>query len=113
MENKTYNTLSEFWPFYLSEHSHRLNRTFHFIGSTFALIFIFMAIKSMDVYFLLAALFSGYGFAWIGHFVIQKNRPATFIYPFKSFISDWKMYFYILTFQIDKELKKYSIESQG
>ncbi|HMV45005.1 MAG TPA: DUF962 domain-containing protein, partial [Leptospiraceae bacterium] len=81
MENKTYNTLAEFWPFYLSEHSHKTNRLLHFIGSTFALLFIFMAIQSSDLYFLLVALFSGYGFAWIGHFVIEKNRPATFIYP--------------------------------
>ena len=62
--------------------------------------------------FLLAALFSGYGFAWIGHFVVEKNTPATFKYPLKSFISDWRMYFAILTFQIDKEMEKYSIKNK-
>lgn len=111
-QNKTYNTLNEFWPFYLSEHANPVNRRLHFIGSTFSLIFIVMAILSLDAYFLLAALFSGYGFAWIGHFVIEKNRPATFKYPFKSFISDWRMYISILTFQIDKEMEKYSIKNK-
>jgi hypothetical protein len=112
-ENKTYTTLQEFWPFYLSEHSNPVNRRLHFIGSTFALIFFIMAIISLDWYFLLAALFSGYGFAWIGHFVIEKNRPATFKYPVKSFISDWRMYFAALTFQIDRELEKYGITSKA
>ncbi len=71
-----------------------------------------MAIISLDWYFLLAALFSGYGFAWISHFIIEKNRPATFKYPVKSFISDWRMYFATLTFQIDKELERYGIASK-
>lgn len=111
-QNKTYNTLNDFWPFYLSEHSHPVNRRLHFIGSTFSLIFMVMAILSLDAYFLLACLFSGYGFAWIGHFVVEKNTPATFKYPLKSFISDWRMYISILTFQIDKEMEKYSIKNK-
>jgi|JI9StandDraft_1071089.scaffolds.fasta_scaffold00838_18 hypothetical protein len=111
-QNKTYNTLNDFWPFYLSEHSHPVNRRLHFIGSTFSLIFMVMAILSLDAYFLLAGLFSGYGFAWIGHFVVEKNTPATFKYPLKSFVSDWRMYISILTFQIDKEMEKYSIKNK-
>jgi hypothetical protein len=40
----------------------------------------------------LAALLSGYAFAWVGHFFFEKNRPATFKYPFYSFAGDWVMY---------------------
>jgi hypothetical protein len=109
-ENKTYNTLNEFWPFYLSEHANLVNRRLHFIGSSFALIFLAISIINLDWHFLLAGLFSGYGFAWIGHFVIEKNRPATFKYPVMSFISDWRMYFATLTFQIDKELAKHGVK---
>jgi hypothetical protein len=111
-ENKEYKTLEEFWPFYLSEHSHPVNRRFHFIGSFFALFFILSFVISLEFAYLLFALFIGYGFAWIGHFVIEKNRPATFKYPFKSFVSDWKLFYYTLTFQIDKELKKFNIQNK-
>lgn len=109
---KEFKTLEEFWPFYLNEHSSRINRGFHFVGTSFAIFFLIIFFSSFDFLFLNYAFVSGYFFAWIGHFFIQKNKPATFKYPFKSFISDWKMYFYILTFQIEKELKKYSIVSK-
>ena len=40
---------------------------------------------------LLALPLVGYGFAWVGHFVFEKNRPATFKYPLYSFMGDWVM----------------------
>lgn len=89
---KKYNSLKEFFPFYLEEHSHPVNRALHFIGSSLALGCILSFLVSFKVYILGLALVSGYLFAWIGHFFIQKNRPATFHYPFYSFISDWIMY---------------------
>lgn len=112
MEKTEFKTLAEFWPFYLGEHSNKLNRVLHFIGSSFGLFFLVQFFLTLNFYFLLYGLTSGYAFAWIGHFFIQKNKPATFKYPIKSFISDWRLFFYTLTFQIDKELKKYSITSK-
>ncbi|PJZ25245.1 hypothetical protein CH352_10590 [Leptospira hartskeerlii] len=109
-ENKKYETLQEFWPFYLREHSNKMNRIFHFIGTTCALVFIVSAIFYLNAWYLLGALFSGYLFAWIGHFFLEKNRPATFIYPFKSFVSDWRMYFYTITGQLGKELEKAGVK---
>ncbi|EKS06580.1 DUF962 domain-containing protein [Leptospira santarosai] len=103
---KTYATFKEFWPFYLGEHSHPVNRALHFIGTSFAIGWILTAIANFDPLYILAGLFSGYFFAWIGHFFVEKNRPATFTYPIKSFMGDWVMYFYILTGQIGKELEK-------
>lgn len=55
---------------------------------------------------MIPGLINGYAFAWIGHFFIEKNRPATFQYPFKSFLCDWIMLFYVLTGQIGKHLEK-------
>lgn len=107
-----YRTLQEFWPFYLYEHSSATNRWLHFVGSSIGLILLILALISANYWLLLAALVSGYAFAWIGHFGIEKNRPATFQYPLKSFVSDWRMWYCMLSGKIDSELKKYGIESR-
>ncbi len=103
---KEYKTLQEFWPFYLVEHSNLWNRRLHFLGSLIALILFSLAFVLDNYYFILAAFVSGYLFAWIGHFFIEKNKPATFQYPLKSFFSDWIMFVCILTGKIDSEMKK-------
>lgn len=95
-------SFSEFFPFYLKEHSHPFNRALHFIGSSLALGFILAFVSSNSWICLVGALVSGYFFAWIGHFLIEKNKPATFKYPFYSFISDWLMYGKMLTGKIPK-----------
>ena len=68
----------------------------HFAGTTIALAFIIVAVVTANVGFVLAALVAGYGFAWLGHFFIEKNRPATFEYPLWSFVSDWRMWMLML-----------------
>lgn len=90
----------EFYPFYLEEHSNRTSRRLHFAGSCGALAFVAAAITSADPRWLLAGLACGYGFAWIGHFFFEKNRPATFRHPFYSFAGDWVMFKDILTGRI-------------
>ncbi|WP_226470394.1 DUF962 domain-containing protein [Luteimonas panaciterrae] len=82
----------EFYPFYLSEHSNRTSRRLHFIGSCGVLGLVVAAIVLGNGWWLLAALFCGYGFAWVGHFFFEKNRPATFKHPIYSFIGDWVMF---------------------
>lgn len=82
----------EFYPFYLEEHSHRTSRRLHFVGSSLGLVFLVAAIVQRNAWWLLGALFVGYAFAWVGHFFFEKNRPATFKYPFYSFAGDWVMF---------------------
>lgn len=82
----------EFYPFYLSEHTDRLCRRMHFIGSTLALLALFEAILTGDPWWLLGMPAAGYGCAWIGHFVFERNRPATFRHPLYSLMGDWVMY---------------------
>ncbi|MFZ5630678.1 MAG: Mpo1-like protein [Spirochaetota bacterium] len=107
-----YRTLQEFWPFYLHEHSSVRNRLLHFVGSTLGLFVFAIAVGISNYVLVIPALVSGYAFAWFGHFFIEKNRPATFKYPLKSFISDWRMWYTMLTGRIAAELRKFGIESR-
>ena len=94
-----YRTFKEFYPFYLAEHENRTCRRLHFIGSWLVLACVALAVF-MDWRFILAAPLCGYGFAWVGHFGFEKNRPATFKYPFYSFMGDWVMWKDMLTGRI-------------
>jgi hypothetical protein len=90
----------EFYPFYLSEHANIACRRLHFVGSSLVLGCAATALLSANAWWLLAALFCGYGFAWVGHFFFEHNRPATFKHPFYSFLGDWVMYKDIVTGRI-------------
>jgi hypothetical protein len=93
---KKYASMAEFYPFYLSEHSNRTSRRLHFAGTSLGLLWIAASIATLNPWFLLGGLLSGYAFAWVGHFFFEKNRPATFSYPFYSFAGDWVMWSEIL-----------------
>ena len=82
MASVRHTSFREFYPFYLSEHADVRNRRLHYLGSTLALVFVAFAIGTRNPWWLLGALLSGYACAWIGHFVFEKNRPATFTNPF-------------------------------
>jgi hypothetical protein len=97
MAEKRYRTLEEFYPYYLSEHRDPACRGLHFIGTGTALVLLGLFLVTVKWQLLLAALLAGYGFAWVGHFFFEHNRPATFTYPVLSLISDFRMFFEILT----------------
>jgi len=89
---RTFKTFAEFYPFYLTEHSNRTCRRLHFAGSTLSLVFLAMLVATGQPQFLLYGLLCGYGFAWVGHFGFEKNKPASFKRPLYSFMGDWRMY---------------------
>ncbi|MBN9411218.1 MAG: DUF962 domain-containing protein [Burkholderiales bacterium] len=89
---RSFASFAEFYPFYLTEHSNRTCRRLHFVGSTLALACLAALVLTGRPGFLLAGLLCGYGFAWIGHFGFEKNRPASFKRPLYSFMGDWAMY---------------------
>jgi len=91
-----YKTFKDFYPYYLSEHDSKYTKLMHFIGTSIGLVFLINFLLSFNFLYLLFAFISGYAFAWVGHFFIEKNKPATFKYPFYSFIGDHKMYIEIL-----------------
>jgi len=85
-------SFAEFYPYYLGEHSNLTCRRLHFVGSSLSLGWLVAAVVTATPGFILLSLLSGYGFAWIGHFVFEKNRPASFARPLYSFMGDWVMY---------------------
>lgn len=113
MSNKyyrdSYASMDEFYPFYLSQHSSRLNRKLHFIGTTLGFLIILTALITGYYSYLILFPIVGYGFAWIGHFFIEKNRPATFKYPLFSFIGDMYMYKAIIQGKEDELYKSLGI----
>lgn len=102
--DKEYKTFWDFYPYYLTEHARPVNRALHFIGTSIVIGCFITAIVTQNAWWLLAMPLAGYGFAWVGHFGLEKNRPATFKYPFYSLGSDFVMFFHILTGQIEKKV---------
>jgi len=82
----------DFWPFYVGQHARRGTRALHFVGTTLALVLLLGAVVFARPDLLAWALVSGYAFAWVGHFFVEKNRPATFRYPLWSLRGDFRMY---------------------
>jgi hypothetical protein len=87
-----YRNFAEFYPYYLTEHSNRTCRRLHFVGSSLSLVCLASLIATGNLWWLLAGVVIGYAFAWVGHFFFEKNRPATFKYPFFSLAGDWVMW---------------------
>jgi hypothetical protein len=98
--NDRFNSFREFYPFYLSEHLTPACRRLHFIGTSLVIGCLVAAIVSRNTWWLLAAPLCGYGFAWLGHYFFEHNRPATFTHPLYSFAGDWAMYRDMLTGRI-------------
>ncbi|HDS1200915.1 TPA: DUF962 domain-containing protein [Shewanella algae] len=90
MEQK-YKSFAEFYPFYLSQHSDPVCRGLHYLGSTLVLLILLFSLLSGQFVWLLALPVVGYGFAWIGHFGFEHNKPATFQCPVYSLMADWVM----------------------
>jgi hypothetical protein len=109
MSAKRIQSFEEFWPYYLGEHRRAGTKALHFIGTTGALTLIILALLLQAWPLAVAALLCGYGFAWIGHFFVEKNRPATFQYPLWSFAADWKMWGMILTGRMTTELRRLNV----
>lgn len=105
MEEKRISSFAEFWPYYMSQHSQPLCRALHYTGSLVVLGLLAYACASGQPSLVWWALPAGYGPAWIGHFVIEKNRPATFQHPFYSLLADFKMLLLFLTGRLGPYIK--------
>ena len=91
-----YGSLKAFFPYYLSEHRNPVSRVLHFTGTALIAFWIALALITGSAWWLLVIPLGGYGFAWVGHAFFERNRPATFEYPFYSLASDFIMFWRLL-----------------
>ena len=91
-----FQSLKEFYPYYLGEHQDKTCRQLHFIGTSFVITILCLSILKQNLSLLFLIPLFGYGFAWTGHFFFEKNKPATFKYPFYSLCSDFIMFWDML-----------------
>jgi hypothetical protein len=103
---REYRSFAEFWPYYLREHSRSRTRALHYAGTTLVVVIAIAAAVTGNWLWLLAIPFAGYGFAWLAHFTVEKNRPATFTYPLWSLAADFRMWWLWLTGRLQPELEK-------
>ena len=99
-------SFTEFWPFYLREHSLPRTRALHYVGTTLVVMVAVFALMTGRWWFLLAMPLAGYFFAWIAHFTVEKNRPATFTHPLWSLAADFRMWWLWLSGRLAPELEK-------
>jgi len=90
----------EFYPYYLNEHANRTCRRLHFVGTSLVVLCLVALALTRNAWWIAGAGLCGYGFAWIGHFFFEHNKPATFRHPVYSFIGDWMMYAQMLSGRI-------------
>lgn len=108
--SERYRTFAEFWPFYLREHAKPATRALHYVGTTLVVLIAILAFLTGRWLLLLAMPVAGYFFAWLAHFTVEHNRPATFTYPGWSLIADFKMWALWLSGRLKPELQKAGIE---
>ena len=103
---RKYKDFWSFYSYYLTEHADAKNRNLHIIGTALIIVLLIIEIVLQQWWLLALVPVCGYGFAWIGHFFIEKNRPATFTYPLYSLGSDFVMFWHVLTRKLNEEMRK-------
>ena len=91
-QQQTFRNFADFYPYYLEEHSDVNCRRLHFVGSLLVILVTLYAIVTAKFLYLLLLPVIGYGFAWVGHYGFEKNRPATFKHPLYSLMGEWVMF---------------------
>jgi len=106
MSQQDFQSFADFWPFYLAEHSRPATRALHAAGTILSLALLVALVFTRRWAWLPLALVVGYGCAWVGHFFVEHNRPATFRHPLWSFLGDYKMLALMLTGRLGAQLER-------
>jgi len=113
MSQPRFQSFEEFWPYYLAEHSRPETRAIHAIGTTAGVACAAALIAKRKWKLLPLAFVPAYGAAWLAHFLVEKNKPATFDYPLWSLMGDYKMIGMMLAGTLDEELERLSLTKPG
>jgi hypothetical protein len=103
---RRFTSFEEFWPYYVAQHSQPANRALHFLGTSLAMAAAVTAATLAQPLWLLLVPLGGYGPAWVGHLLVERNRPATFAYPLWSLRGDLRMYRLMWMARMDPELDR-------
>ena len=112
-ETRDFRSFEEFWPFYVREHSKKATRILHFVGTTAAGACVLGGLLTKRRWLLAVAPVVGYGPAWIGHFFVEGNKPATFDHPLWSLRADGVMWWKTLTRTMDAEVERVLAEDRA
>jgi hypothetical protein len=112
MARRRFRTFDEFWPYYVREHSNKVNQKLHLLGTTAALGLAATALATKRLRFLKWAFVAGYGPAWVGHFFVEKNRRATLRHPLWSLRGDLRMWRLALRGKLQAEVERIQSETE-
>lgn len=113
VSEKRIQSFAEFWPYYVGEHSDRTNRRLHFIGTSLVIGLALMMLATRRPWLALLLPVAGYGFAWFGHFVIEKNKPASWTYPLWSLLADFKMFGLTCVGKMEAEVAAFAVSRRN
>ena len=106
MANPEITSFEEFWPYYVRAHQNKNSRRLHFVGTSAAMTLVGLGVLTRKITPVLLAPVAGYGMAWIGHFLVEGNTPATFGHPLWSLKGDFKMWRMMLEGTMDAEVER-------
>lgn len=106
MSDQDFRTFEEFWPFYVKEHRKKATRVLHFVGTTAAMACLAGGLLTKRRWLLAVAPVVGYGPAWIAHFFVEGNKPASFKHPLWSLRADLVMWSKMVRFQMNDEVER-------
>jgi hypothetical protein len=95
-----------FWPEYVRAHSQPGTRAVHLVGTLLGWLLLIFAIALRHWWWILGALVVSYALAWISHFFVEHNRPATFEHPLWSWWADQKMVALMLGGKMAEEVRR-------
>ena len=102
-------SFAEFCPSPLAQHRKPRTRALHLAGLAVGAAILAAALVTRSWAWALAAPVAAYALSWLGHGLIGRNRPATFIHPLWSLQGDLRMAWLALSGRLTAEPSKHGL----